>query len=143
MLQVGVRVDMLPKLLTTDICSLRSGVDRLAFSVVWVLGPDCRVKHVEFFRSIIHSCASLTYGEAQTMADDSSDCSGVAEDIRTLLSVAKTLRSARVDRGALTLASPEVRFELDNNVAIDKDCISLIQINDDRMYQYKILFMYV
>lgn len=30
------RVDMLPSLLGTNLCSLRSGVERLAFSVIWV-----------------------------------------------------------------------------------------------------------
>ncbi len=32
---VQKRIDMLPKPLTEDICSLRSGVERLAFSVLW------------------------------------------------------------------------------------------------------------
>jgi exoribonuclease R len=30
------RIDMLPKPLTEDICSLRADVERLAFSVLWV-----------------------------------------------------------------------------------------------------------
>ena len=30
------RIDMLPKALTEDICSLRSGVERMTFSVLWV-----------------------------------------------------------------------------------------------------------
>lgn len=34
---------MLPKPLTEDICSLRSGVDRLAFSVIWEVTPDAQV----------------------------------------------------------------------------------------------------
>jgi exosome complex exonuclease DIS3/RRP44 len=33
------RIDMLPKALTEDICSLRSGVERLTFSVVWEITP--------------------------------------------------------------------------------------------------------
>ena len=31
---VQKRIDMLPKLLTTDLCSLRGNVERLAFSVL-------------------------------------------------------------------------------------------------------------
>ena len=34
---VNRRIEMLPSLLTCDLCSLRSDVDRLAFSVVWEL----------------------------------------------------------------------------------------------------------
>jgi exoribonuclease R len=37
---VGRRIDMLPKPLTEDICSLRGGVERLAFSVLWEMTPD-------------------------------------------------------------------------------------------------------
>ena len=34
------RIDMLPKPLTEDICSLRGGVERLAFSVIWEMTPQ-------------------------------------------------------------------------------------------------------
>ena len=33
---VDKRIDMLPALLGTNLCSLRPFVDRLAFSVIWV-----------------------------------------------------------------------------------------------------------
>lgn len=35
---VDKRIDMLPSLLGTNLCSLRPFVERLAFSVVWVRG---------------------------------------------------------------------------------------------------------
>ena len=37
---------MLPSLLTTDLCSLRGGVERLAFSVVWVLDDAANILDV-------------------------------------------------------------------------------------------------
>jgi exoribonuclease II len=37
------RIDMLPKPLTEDICSLRSGVDRLAFSVLWEMTDEAEI----------------------------------------------------------------------------------------------------
>lgn len=37
------RIDMLPKPLTEDICSLRGGVERLAFSVIWEVTPQAEV----------------------------------------------------------------------------------------------------
>ena len=37
------RIDMLPKPLTEDICSLRSGVERLAFSAIWEMTPGAEV----------------------------------------------------------------------------------------------------
>ena len=44
------RIDMLPKPLTEDICSLRGGVERLAFSVLWEMSPDVDVVNVRWGR---------------------------------------------------------------------------------------------
>lgn len=43
---VQKRIDMLPKPLTEDICSLRSGVDRLAFSVLWEMTDEAEITGV-------------------------------------------------------------------------------------------------
>ena len=40
------RIDMLPKPLTEDICSLRSNVERLAFSAIWEMTQEAQVLHV-------------------------------------------------------------------------------------------------
>ena len=37
------RLDMLPGLLSEDLCSLRGGVDRFAMSVIWTLDKDLEV----------------------------------------------------------------------------------------------------
>ena len=50
---VTARIDMLPKPLTEDICSLRSDVDRLAFSVLWEMTPDIQTVGVKFTKSVI------------------------------------------------------------------------------------------
>lgn len=47
------RIDMLPKPLTEDICSLRAGVERLAFSVLWEVTPDAVPVNVRFTKSVI------------------------------------------------------------------------------------------
>ena len=112
---VEKRTDMLPSLLTTDLCSLRHSVDRLAFSVLWEMKPDtCEIVHTEYAKSIIHSCASLTYADAQSKIEDPHDKSELAASIRRLNQVAKVIRSKRMGKGALELASQEVRFELDS-----------------------------
>ena len=107
------RLDMLPGLLTTQLCSLRSGEDHLAFSVVWEMRRDATIVDVQFFKSVIHSAASLTYDEAQAMLDDAGSCDEVAKSVKALNSIARILRANRIEQGALTLASPEVRFKLD------------------------------
>jgi exosome complex exonuclease DIS3/RRP44 len=115
---VGRRLDMFPGLLTTDLCSLRGNIDRYAFSTIWELTPDVEIVREDFFKSVIHSRAALTYGQAQDMIDDADGSQGVgipevAEGVRQLNNVAKVLRGRRLAAGALTLASPEVRFTLD------------------------------
>jgi len=50
-------ISMLPKALTEEICSLKSGVDRLAFSVMWEVSPqgDIIADRTVFSKSIIRS----------------------------------------------------------------------------------------
>ncbi|KAK9765188.1 exosome catalytic subunit dis3 [Basidiobolus ranarum] len=112
---VDRRIDMLPPLLGTNLCSLRSNVDRLAFSCIWELNENAEIQDVHFTKSIIASKASLTYDEAQLRIDDERMQDDLTKGIRVLNNLAKKLRQSRVNQGALTLASPEVRFNLEND----------------------------
>ena len=47
------RIDMLPKPLTEDICSLRGDVERLAFSVLWEMDEHANAVSVRFTKSVI------------------------------------------------------------------------------------------
>eukprot|EP00736_Rhodelphis_marinus_P013737 Rmarinus@m.21213 len=112
---VDRRIDMLPSLLTTDICSLRGGVERLAFSAIFEMNLEtAEVVNVTFSKSVIKSVLAMTYGEAQNRIDDKSLNDPLTKDIRLLNQVAKKLRAKRMAAGALTLASPEVKFQLDS-----------------------------
>ena len=59
------RIDMLPRLLNADLCSLRPNVDRLAFSVTWEMTREGDVVdgQTKFFKSVIHSEHAFSYGE--------------------------------------------------------------------------------
>jgi len=62
---VDCRTDMLPGLLTENLCSLVSDVDRCAFSVVWEIdGTTMQAVKTRFSKSIIRSRASLNYYKA-------------------------------------------------------------------------------
>jgi exosome complex exonuclease DIS3/RRP44 len=115
------RLDMLPKPLTEDICSLRGGVERLAFSVFFRFDAQTNLPvpgvSPRFTKSVIKSNAALTYAEAQTMMDDAGDDAPLTVDLRGINACARALRRRRLDAGALTLASPEVRFELDKETS--------------------------
>ncbi|OWZ24625.1 Exosome complex uclease [Phytophthora megakarya] len=138
---VDRRLDMLPGLLTTKLCSLTDVEDHFAFSVLWEMkligDSEVQVVDVSFCKSLIRSVASLSYQQAQEFLDDP-DAGGVygqdtkpkkkkkgeseqeferrqllGSGIKTLNVIATRLRAKRIEAGALTLASPEVRFVLD------------------------------
>ncbi|RCH79064.1 exosome catalytic subunit dis3, partial [Rhizopus stolonifer] len=112
---VDKRIDMLPSLLGTNLCSLRSNVERLAFSCVWEMTENAEIVSVDFSKSIIKSKHSFTYEEAQTRIDDERMQDDVTKGIRVLNKFAKIFRQRRMDAGALTLSSPEVRFNIEND----------------------------
>ena len=66
----GRRIDMIPDLLSSNLCSLRGGELRYAFSVIWQLDEEAKVLSTQYFKSLIQSKAALTYQRAQEMIDD-------------------------------------------------------------------------
>lgn len=125
---VDKRIDMLPHLLGTNLCSLRPYVERLAFSAVWEMTPDAEIVNVRFHKSVIASKAAFTYEEAQLRKDDASKNDAITKSIRLLNSLAKKLKQKRMDAGALNLASPEVRIHLDSS-----ECAAPIDVEQKEM----------
>ncbi len=109
---VDRRIDMLPELLGSDLCSLHCNVERLAFSVVWVVDQNGAIHDCKFTKSIIQSKRSFTYDQAQLILDDPNSTDELAPSLNFLYHISQLLRKKRMDSGALTLASPEVRFKL-------------------------------
>ncbi|CAG8593427.1 2917_t:CDS:2, partial [Racocetra fulgida] len=77
------------------------------------LTADAEIVNVNFTKSLISSRASLTYEEAQILIDDPRKQDDLTKGLRILNQLAKQLHKRRIDRGAITLSSPEVRFQLD------------------------------
>ncbi|KAL0462391.1 UNVERIFIED_CONTAM: Exosome complex exonuclease RRP44A [Sesamum latifolium] len=123
------RIDMLPKPLTEDICSLRSDVERLTFSVIWEMTPEAEIISTRYTKAIIKSCAALSYVEAQARMDDSRLMDPLTTDLRNMNALAKIMRQKRIDRGALTLASAEVKFQIDTETHDPLD-IGMYQIRE-------------
>eukprot|EP01125_Pyxidicula_operculata_P004297 TRINITY_DN1650_c0_g1_i1.p1 TRINITY_DN1650_c0_g1~~TRINITY_DN1650_c0_g1_i1.p1 ORF type:complete len:1014 (+),score=302.63 TRINITY_DN1650_c0_g1_i1:51-3092(+) len=128
---VEKRIDMLPSALSTDICSLKPRVDRFAFSVVWELTPDANIVKTEFFKSIIKSVHAFTYAEAQARIDNKELDDDISKDLRNLNKLAKILRKRRLEVGALSLSSPQVKFKRDeeNQDPIDVELYELRETN--------------
>ncbi|KAF8442330.1 RNB-domain-containing protein [Boletus edulis BED1] len=109
---VDKRIDMLPALLGTNLCSLRPHVERLAFSVIWQLTDDADIISVQFTKSVIASKAAFEYEEAQIRKDDPNRTDSLTQSIRLLNALAIKLKAQRMAAGALNLASPEVKILL-------------------------------
>ncbi|KAK9164894.1 hypothetical protein Scep_000085 [Stephania cephalantha] len=116
-------------LLSADICSLRSDVERLAFSVIWEVTPEAEIISTSYTKSVIKSCAALSYVEAQTRMDDSRLMDPVTTDLRNTNKLAKIMRQRRIERGALTLASAEVKFQIDTET-LDPLDVGMYQIRE-------------
>lgn len=82
-------------LLTENLCSLKSKVDRFAFSVLWEMSPSAEILSVRYCKSSIHSKAAMTYAEAQALLDDPSINTPIATAVRNLNTIARHLRSVR------------------------------------------------
>ncbi|KAK6039264.1 RNB-like protein, partial [Cooperia oncophora] len=107
------RIDMLPERLSSNLCSLRGGEERYAFSVIWTMTSEAEVLDTKYHKSLICSRAALTYEKAQEFIDDPNLNDDVTLGLRGLMRLSKILNKRRTANGALTLASSEVRFDMD------------------------------
>jgi len=101
-------------LLSSNLCSLRDDGDRFAFSIHWEMTRDAQIVKTEFHKTIIRSKASLTYVQAQMMIDDKGRVDELTQGLRRLNNLAKLMKAKRIENGALSLESSEIRFNLDS-----------------------------
>lgn len=118
---VDKRIDMVPELLSSNLCSLRGNVERFAFSCIWELDEKANILKTKFHKSVIESKAALTYEQAQIIIDDKNLNDDIAVSLRQLNKLAKILKKRRTDNGALVLASPEIRFQVESETAAPID----------------------
>ncbi|KAI9683166.1 MAG: exosome catalytic subunit dis3 [Trizodia sp. TS-e1964] len=114
---VDKRIDMLPMLLGTDLCSLKPYVERYAFSVIWEMTPAGNIVQDVYTKSVIRSREAFSYEAAQLRIDDASKTDELTQGMRTLLMLSKKLRKKRMDAGALNLASPEVKIQMESETS--------------------------
>ena len=138
---VDRRFDMLPSLLSSDLCSLHGNVDRLAVSTIWTMSSDFkRIKSFWYGRTVIRNCQAMTYEQAHNIIhskppDDpskplpppltagypvsSANIDFLRRDLSLLTRLARKLRKDREDiGGAVDLTSDsgnELKFSLDED----------------------------
>ena len=110
-------VPMLPHALSSDVCSLVEGEDRLTQSVVIDLDAEGRVEKTAFHDGVIRSAARLSYEQAQAIVDgDAAARERFASLVPSLLAMdelAKLMRARRYARGSLDFDLPEPKLVLD------------------------------
>lgn len=96
---VDKRIDMVPELLSSNLCSLRGGEERFAFSCVWEIDENATILNTKYHKSIIKSKKAMTYEEAQLIIDDETQQHDIAESLRNLNKLAKVLKKRRIENG--------------------------------------------
>jgi len=108
-------VPMLPKRLSNGICSLKSGPDRLCYTVTVCIDDNGKIKERWFGRTIINVNKDYSYEQAQHVIENGSDGSDTDSIILELDKIAKIMRKRRVKEGSIEMGGKEVKFNLDEN----------------------------
>jgi len=105
-------IPMLPEVLSNNLCSLNPNEPKYAFSAVFVMDKEARVKERWFGKTLIESDKRFTYEEAQEILDKGAGI--FAEELKTLNELAKKLRAEKFRKGAIDFETEEVKFVLDD-----------------------------
>lgn len=110
-------IPMLPRELSSHMCSLVPNEDRLAMVAKMRIDAGGRVIEREVIAGVIHSQKRLTYAQAAAVLDETPHRLSEAEvqRIQDLRSVADRLRKLRLQRGALELSLPDSKVILDQD----------------------------
>ena len=117
---------MLPEKLSTDLTSLREGVDRAALVVELTVRPDGAIADPAIYRAVVRNSAKLAYNAVAAWLDGTAPApprvaalSGIDEQLRVQDRVAQLLRARRLEHGALTLETVEARAVFDDGALMD------------------------
>jgi len=111
-------IPMLPKELSEDLCSLKPGLDRLAFTVEMDFSRDGERLNARFYPSLIKSCERMTYTSVRKILVDydrheRERYDHLLRDFELMNELCNILRSRRLQRGSLDFDLPEPEVLLD------------------------------
>ena len=111
-------VMMLPKELTTRICSLNPNNDHLAHTIELHVSEDGEWLGYDSYPSVIRSAARLTYAQVQRFIEGDSEQAEIPRPVRERLSrlcpLTRRLRERRIAEGSLEINTPEIDIRLDD-----------------------------
>ncbi len=110
-------IPMLPQELSTDICSLRPGEDRLVLSCVMQLSPEGRIESYEIGEGVIRSAARMTYTAVHKILEGDEAVRAAyadrVEDFERMKKLAELMNKRREERGSIDFDLPEPVIEFD------------------------------
>lgn len=108
-------IPMLPERLSTDLCSLRAGEDRLALTCFLQLDSEAKLVSYRLAETVVRSVADLSYEQVQNFYDTGDlgpSLEQVKPSLNTLLHLSKHLTRRRLRAGSLDFDLPDSRIEL-------------------------------
>ena len=110
-------IPMLPQELSTDICSLRPGEDRLVLSCIMQLDPDGRIESYEIVEGVIRSAARMTYTEVHAILEGDAETraryAALVPAFERMRKLAVLMNKRREERGSIDFDLPEPVIEFD------------------------------
>jgi ribonuclease R len=110
-------IPMLPQELSTGICSLRPGEDRLVLSCLMQLDSTGRIESYEIVEGVIRSAARMTYTEVHAIlegdAETRSRYASLVPDFERMKKLAVLMNKRREQRGSIDFDLPEPVIEFD------------------------------
>jgi ribonuclease R len=110
-------IPMLPQELSTDICSLRPGDDRLVLSCIMQLDATGRIANFEIVEGVIRSVARMTYTDVHAILEGDEDArgryAGLVESFERMKCLAVLMNQRRSERGSIDFDLPEPVIEFD------------------------------
>ena len=110
-------IPMLPQELSTDICSLRPGEDRLVLSCIMQLDGEGRIESYEIVEGVIRSAARMTYTEVHAILDGDAEArarnAALVPAFERMRMLAGMMNKRREERGSIDFDLPEPVIEYD------------------------------
>jgi ribonuclease R len=110
-------IPMLPQELSTDICSLRPGEDRLVLSCIVQLDATGRMESYEMVEGVIRSAARMTYAEVQAIIEGDAEVRAryaeLVPNFERMRTLAGLMNGRREERGSIDFDLPEPVIEFD------------------------------
>jgi ribonuclease R len=110
-------IPMLPQELSTGICSLRPGEDRLVLSCIMQLDPEGRIESYEIVEGVIRSAARMTYTAVHAILEEDAETrsryASLVPDFERMRKLAGLMNKRREERGSIDFDLPEPVIEFD------------------------------